>query len=65
MAKKKITYKEALEEIEAIVEKIENNDPDVDELAGNVKRVADLIKICRDKLYKAEKDVNEIIDEIQ
>lgn len=64
MAKKNITYKEAIAEIEIIVGKIENEETDVDELATNVKRVADLIKICKDKLYKAEKEVKEIIDNI-
>lgn len=64
MAKKNITYKEAITEIEIIVGKIENEETDVDELATNVKRVSELIKICKDKLYKAEKEVKEIIDNI-
>ena len=64
MAKKNISYKEAIAEIELIVKKIESDESDVDELAGNVKRVAELIKICKEKLYKAEKEVKEIIDNI-
>jgi hypothetical protein len=34
----------------------------VDELAEKVKRVTDLIKICRDKLYHTEKQIGEILD---
>ncbi len=64
MAKKNISYKEAIAEIEIIVNKIENDEADVDELAGNVKRVTELIKICKEKLFKAEKEVKEIIDKI-
>jgi exodeoxyribonuclease VII small subunit len=64
MAKKNIAYKLAIAEIELIVKKIESDEADVDELAGNVKRVAELIKICKEKLYKAEKEVKEIIDNI-
>ena len=64
MAKKSISYKDAIAEIELIVKKIENEESDVDELAGNVKRVAELIKICKEKLYKAEKEVKDIIDKI-
>lgn len=64
MAKKNISYREALAEIELIVGRIENDETDIDELAGDVKRVAELIKICKDKLYKAEKEVKEIIDNI-
>jgi len=64
MAKKNISYREAIAEIELIVKKIENDEADVDELAGNVKRVAELIKICKEKLFKAEKEVKDIIDKI-
>jgi len=65
MAKKKITYKEAIEEIENIIEKIKSEEPDIDELANKVKRVSELLNICKDKLYKAEKDVNDILDDIE
>ncbi len=65
MAKKKITYKEAIEEIEDIIEKIKSEEPDIDELANEVKRVSELLNICKDKLYKAEKDVNDILDDIE
>jgi len=64
MAKKNISYREAIAEIELIVKKIENDEADVDELAENVKRVAELIKICKEKLFKAEKEVKDIIDKI-
>jgi len=65
MAKKKITYKEAIQEIEEIIEKIKNEEPDIDELANEVKRVSELLNVCKDKLYKAEKDVNNILDDIE
>ena len=38
MATKKVTYKEAIKEIEEILEKIENEELDVDELAEQVSR---------------------------
>ncbi|MCK5280741.1 MAG: exodeoxyribonuclease VII small subunit, partial [Cyclobacteriaceae bacterium] len=47
MTTKKFNYKKALEEIEVIVQKIENEDPDVDELSTMVKRAAELIKQCK------------------
>ena len=65
MAKKNISYNKALEEIEQIIEKIKNQEPNIDELADNVKRVSELISICKDKLHKAEKDVNDILDDIE
>ncbi|HDP55471.1 MAG TPA: exodeoxyribonuclease VII small subunit [Bacteroidetes bacterium] len=61
MAKKSITYAEAIAEIEEIVEKIEGNELDIDNLAQNVKRVAELIKFCKTKLRATEEEVEHIL----
>jgi exodeoxyribonuclease VII small subunit len=62
MTKEKISYSEAVTEIEAILQKIEEGKLDVDELAKKVSRVTDLLKICRDKLHITEKQIGEILD---
>ncbi len=62
MAKQEITYKAAIEEIEKILEKIEDGELDVDELTVNVKRVTDLLKICKNKLHLTESEVNKILE---
>ena len=64
MAQKKISYKEAISEIEEILQKIENQELDVDELSDKVKRVYYLIKICKDKLHSTEKEVEKILAEM-
>jgi exodeoxyribonuclease VII small subunit len=64
MATKKATYKEAITEIEEILEKIENEELDVDELAEQVNRVSVLITICKDKLHKTEAEVEKILKEM-
>ena len=64
MATKKITYKEAIAEIEEILEKIENEELDVDELAEQVKRVSFLIGFCKDKLLKTEEEVKKVLDDM-
>jgi exodeoxyribonuclease VII small subunit len=61
MAKREITYSEAIAEIESIVERIENNELDIDKLAENVKRVAELIKFCKQKLRRTEEEVEKIL----
>ena len=61
MTNKKITYSEAIAEIEEITEKIENNEFDVDLLAQNVKRIAELIKLCKAKLKSTEEEVEKIL----
>lgn len=65
MAKKKISYKEAVIEIKEILEQIEGEELDVDELAEKVKRVSVLIKTCKEKLHKTEEEVENILKEIE
>ncbi len=65
MTKKKVSYNEAIAEIEEILQKIENEELDVDDLSEKVKRVSALIKICKEKLYKTEEEVEKILKEIE
>jgi len=65
MTKKNIGYNEALEEMEGILAQIESNDLDVDQLADKVKRVAELLKLCKTKLQKAEVEVEKILKDIE
>lgn len=65
MASKKISYSEAMAEIEAILEKIENEELDVDELSEKVKRVAVLLKICKDKLLQTNEQVEQVLKEME
>lgn len=63
MTKEKISYSEAVREIESILQKIEEGELDIDELADNVSRVTELLKICREKLYRTEAQLGKILDE--
>ncbi len=65
MAAKKLTYQEAVNEIDEILNKIENDELDVDELSTKVKRVSSLIKICKEKLHKTESEVENILKEME
>jgi len=60
-----VTYNEAISEVEEILEKIENEELDVDELAEKVKRVSTLLKICKDKLLKTNEQVEQILKEME
>ena len=62
MAKEKISYDDAITEIEATLEKIEGGDLGVDELAEKVGRVTELLKICRDRLHKTEEQIDNILN---
>lgn len=61
--KKNPSYKQAIDEIESIVNEIENETVDVDTLALKVKRAAFLIKLCREKLKTTDDEVKKILKE--
>lgn len=65
MTTKKFNYKKALEEIEVIVQKIENEDPNVDDLSTMVKRAAELIKQCKSKLRDTGEELDGIIQDLE
>lgn len=64
MTDKKLTYTEAIRELEQIVEEIEEGSVTVDELSEKVKRAAQLLRICKEKLTSTEDDVKKVLDEI-
>ena len=57
-----IKYSKALEKIEDIIQKIENEEIDIDELSEKVKEAASLIKVCKDKITKAEMEVKDVVE---
>ena len=64
MAKEKINYTEAFEELQRMVAEIEEGDISVDDLSEKVSRAAQLIKICRLKLSATEDNVSRILREL-
>lgn len=63
MEKSKITYAQAIAEVEQILERFNNEHMNVDELGAQVKRAAELIRLCKERLRKAEKEVDEALKE--
>lgn len=57
-------YTKAFEELQEIVHEIESGEISVDVLSKKVKRAAELIKICKNKLNSTEEDVNKILKEL-
>jgi exodeoxyribonuclease VII small subunit len=60
-----ITYTVAFDELQQIVRDMEDGEITVDELAIKVKRAAELIKVCKNKLTSTEEDVNLILKELE
>ena len=57
-------YKDAIEEIESIVDEIENETVNVDILTEKIKRAAFLIKYCKQKLRKTDEEIRKVLDEL-
>ena len=55
-----MTYEEALKQLETIVRKMESDEYSIDEIAVQLKEAQRLIKFCKDKLTKAETEIQKI-----
>ena len=60
----KETYNGAVEKLRSIVEDIESGELDVDILSEKVKEATRLIKLCKEKLFKADEEVKKILEEL-
>lgn len=56
-------YEEALQQLEDIVHKMENNEFDIDQLAEQLKKAQKLITLCKDKLTKTDEEIQKILGE--
>ena len=61
---KKKTYEDAYEELQIIVKEIESGTISVDVLGDKVKRAGELIRFCKEKLFKTEQEVNEVLKDL-
>jgi exodeoxyribonuclease VII small subunit len=59
------SYSLAFEELQRIVSEMERGDVGIDELSVNVKRAAELIQYCKNKLKATELDVAEILKQLE
>jgi exodeoxyribonuclease VII small subunit len=60
---KKLTYKDALKELEDIVKRIESPEADVTNLAEDVKRALALVKHCREQIKGFGDQLDKIIEQ--
>lgn len=60
----KLNYERAYNELLEIVQEIEQNQVGIDELNKKLKRAAELIKLCKNKLRDTESKANELMNQI-
>jgi exodeoxyribonuclease VII small subunit len=59
------TYESAFRELQEIAREIETETVSVDVLADKVKRAAELISFCQNKLRSTELEVGKIIEQME
>ncbi|MBR4388587.1 MAG: exodeoxyribonuclease VII small subunit [Prevotella sp.] len=58
-----IKYEEAVQELESIVKKMENEQLDIDSLSTYLKRAQQLIKFCTERLNTTDAEIKKIMEE--
>ena len=65
MSDASIGYGEAVAELEQILEQLERPDVDVDVLAKQVQRAAELIRMCRARIAAARVEVEAVVTQLE
>ncbi|MDD4609532.1 MAG: exodeoxyribonuclease VII small subunit [Bacteroidaceae bacterium] len=61
--KEKMTYEAAVNKLEEIVQKMENNEYSMDELTTQLKEAKKMISFCQQKLNKVDEEVASLLNE--
>ena len=59
------SFSVALQELEAILQRIDGDGSDIDQLADELRRATELLELCRGKIRKAEIEVNQIVQKLE
>ncbi len=62
---KKLSFGEAVSEVEEILAGLEQDEIDIDRLSEEVKRAVELIQVCREKLEKTDTEVRDLVAGLQ
>ena len=63
-AKQELGYAEAMAELEEILDELEGDHLDVDVLAERVRRASELLTTCRERITRAQADVDKIVADL-
>lgn len=61
MSEQELTYREALDELRAIHSRLRGDEVDVDTLIDDVKRAADLVAFCKERLAAVGERLEEVL----
>ncbi|WP_315347698.1 exodeoxyribonuclease VII small subunit [Prevotella melaninogenica] len=59
---KEIKYEEAVHKLEAIVDKMERGELDIDSMAVQLKEAQELVKLCKQKLKRTDNEIQKLLE---
>ena len=62
---KDLTYEAAMQELQGIVDALQDNKLGIDELSDQLKRAAELIQFCREKLRLTDEEIKGLFPEAE
>ncbi len=60
-----LRFGQAMERLEGILRRVEEEEVDIDELGERVKEASRLIELCRAKIRKADLEVTQIVQALE
>lgn len=60
---KEVNYETAVRQLESIVQRMEKDELSIDELTDQLKTAQKLIKLCKERLTKADEEIRKVLDE--
>ena len=57
-----IKYEEAVHKLEAIVDKMERGELDIDSMAAQLKEAQELVKLCKQKLKRTDNEIQKLLE---
>ena len=61
----RVSYVDALAELEQILDELDGDEVDVDVLGARVRRAAELLRLCRDRIAGARLEVEQVVAELE
>ena len=58
-------YSQAMAELETIVSKMESNQCDIDSLSQYATRALELLKFCKERLFKVDEEVAKCLEALK
>lgn len=63
--KREMGYAEAVAELERIVAMMESDSCDIDRLSSLTTRALELLKFCKERLFRTDKEVEKCLEELK